>query len=178
MAKADFGKAKQIYESTAMGEQQWLAAFDSNPDIMWSILADIYNVVKDEEEREAGKKRMGRRPTRAASSIDELMNTVMPAQFDQEPFPEALRKLLIGKSQTQFARRVPCAQSTVSRLLSGEMEPDIVMLERVAVAAKVPPHFFIEYRAAYVSQLVQRVLTERPNLGVKVFKRLQSVSND
>lgn len=178
MAKADFAKAKQIYESTTMGEEQWLAAFDDNPDIMWAILADIYNVVKDEEEREAGKKRMGRRPTRAARSIDELMNTVIPPQFDQDPFPEALRKLLIGKSQTQFARRVPCAQSTVSRLLSGEMAPDLVMLERVAIAAKVPPHYFIEYRAAYVGQLIQRVLIERPNLGVKAFKRLQSVSDD
>lgn len=177
MAKANFDGARARYESISMGEDEWLQAMDRNPDIMWSILADIYSVVRDEAEREAGKRRMGRRPTRAAGSLDELMATVMPAQFTTEPFVVVMPKLMEGRSQGQLARRVPCDQSTISRLLAGTLPPDMLMLERIAVAVKVAPHFFVEYRALYIGQLIARILTEHPNLGVAAFKRLRSAAS-
>lgn len=176
MAKADFEGAKKRFPSVGMDEEAWLEAMTKNPDVMWTILADIYNIVKDEEERAGGKKRMGRRPTRAASSLDDLMDTVIPPQFTTEPFAESLRKLMVGRSQQQFARVVPCDQSTISRLLSGELRPDLVMIVRIAGAAKVPPHYFVEYRALYIGAVIERVLTEHPHLGVAAFKRLRSAA--
>lgn len=176
MAKANFDGARAQFASIEMGELEWVAAMSHNPDIMWSILADIYNVVKDEAERAEGKRRMGRRPTRAAHSLDDLLQTVMPVQFCTDPFNEALRKLIDGKSQRAFARKVPCDHSTISRLLSGEFKPDLIMLHRIADAAKVPPHYFVEYRALYIGALIGRVLTEHPHLGVAAFKRLRSAS--
>lgn len=178
MAKANFEGARAQFESTSMTETEWVAAMTVNPDIMWSILADIYNVVKDEEERAAGKRRMGRRPTRAAGSLDQLMKTVLPPQFTTEEFPEALRKLIVGKSQRAFAKRVPCDHSTISRLLKGEIKADLLMIIRVADAAGVPPHYFTEYRALLIAGIVERVLTQQPHLGVAAFKRLRSVSAD
>jgi len=170
-AKANFERAKEQYPSTEMGEGQWVAAFDRNPDIMWAILGDIYQVVRDEEERDNGTRRMGRRPVRAAGSVDELMRTVLPDQYTQEPFKGALAKLLKGRSQQAFANKIPCSQSTMSRLLSGDAEPDMAMMERVAAAAKVQPHYFLEYRARYVSDMVQQVLTERPNVSITAFRK-------
>jgi hypothetical protein len=176
MAKANFEAARNQFASTAMGEEEWVGVFDSNPDIMWAILADVYSVVKDEEEREAGKKRMGRRPTRVAGSVDELMRTVMPPQYTTEPFPAALKKLLAGRSQRQFAPRVPITQPTLSRLLKGEWEPDLAMLERIAAAAKVPPFYFVEYRAQMIAAVVTRILIDQPNLGITAYKRMRGAN--
>lgn len=174
MSKADFEKAKREFPSTAMNEPEWLAFFDTpaGQHAMGRILGDIYDYVKAEEEKESGVRRMGRRPRREAS-LQEVYDTVFPAPYSMDPFPEALTKLLNGRSQRQFAPRVPMHQTTLSRLLSGSLQPDLIMLERIASAAKVMPSYFVEYRAQFVGQLIIRVMTERPNLGVKGFREIK-----
>ena len=179
MAKADFDGAKNRFPvSTAFGEADWVAVFDSNPDVMWKILGDVYNVIRDQQERESGSRKMGRRPVRAAGSIDELLATVIPPQFTQDPFPVAFKALIGTRSQRQFAVKIPCDQSLVSRLLSGDVTPDLGMLERIAAAAKVPPHYFAEYRAAVVAQAVHDILTQRPNVSITAFKQLRGANRD
>ncbi len=174
MAKADYERARQLYPSVNMGEREWLAAFDRNPDIMWAIVGDVYDAVKTEEEKAAGLRRMGRRPARSASSMEEVYATVFPTVYSMDPFPEALVKLLNGRSQRAFAAKIPCNQGTVSRLLSGQLQPDLVMLERVAAAAKVPPYFFVEYRAQVIGHMVTKILTEQPNMSIAAMKRVRT----
>lgn len=168
MAKADLERAKSMYPSTyLMGEKEWLTFFDTPQGFaaMGAIIGDIFDEVKAEEEKEAGVKRMGRRPGRSAS-LSEVYATVFPAPYSMDPFPEALTKLLNGRSQRAFAAKVPCNQSTMSRLLSGEWKPDIPMMESIAVAAKVSPAFFLEWRAMYVGQLITSTLMARPHLSI------------
>lgn len=174
MAKADFPKAKAEFGSTAMGVDEWVGVFDDHVDVMWSILADIYNIVKDEEERDAGVRRMGRRPFRAAGSIEELLSTVFPVRYTLEPFSMALNKLIGKRSQRAFAMKIPVNQSTLSRLLAGTIQPDMPMLESVARAAKVHPTFFVEYRGLIIAEIVRRVLTEQPHLGIQAIKRMRA----
>lgn len=174
MAKANYERAKALYPSVNMGEHEWLAAFDRNPDIMWSIIGDVYDAVKTEEEKEAGIRRMGRRPARHPSSMADVYATVFPTVYSNDPFPEALHKLLNGRSQRAFAAKVPCNQGTVSRLLSGQIQPDIVMLERVAAAAKVAPYFFVEYRAQIIGRMVEKILLEQPNMSITAMKRVRA----
>jgi hypothetical protein len=170
MSKADFAKAKQMYPSTGMNDREWLTVFDANPDIMWAIIGDIYDVVKAEQERDAGIRKLGRRPQRSSASLDEVYATVFPAQYTMDPFGEAMHKLLAGRSIRAFAVRVPIDQSHLNRLINGNRQPDLETLERIALAAKVPPSYFVEWRAMFVGQLITRVLSERPNLGVKAVK--------
>lgn len=177
MAKADFARAKEMYPSTGMDEAQWLTVFDANPDIMWAIIGDIYDVVKAEQERDAGVHKLGRRPQRSSSSLEEVYATVFPAQYTMDPFGEALHKLLAGRSIRAFAMKVPIDQSHLGRLMSGERALDLTVLERVASAAKVPPAYFVEWRALYVGQLVTRVLSERPNLSIKAVKAVRHGRN-
>ena len=175
MAKADFEKAKILYPSTQMGEKEWVAFFNTPAGFaaMGAIIGDMYDEVKAEEEKEAGVKRMGRRPSRTAS-LAEVWETVFPAPYSMDPFPETLHKLLNGRSQRAFARKIPCNQSTLSRLLSGEWSPDITMLERIADAAKVSPAYFVEYRALFVGQLITTVLIKAPNLGITHLSRVNT----
>lgn len=174
MAKADFEKAKSLFPSTELNEKEWLIIVDANPDIMWHILGDIYDVLMAEEDKAKGIRSMGRRPARTGVSLEKLYATIFPPAFSMEPFPAALKNLMTGKSQRQFAMRVPCNQSTLSRLLSGEMKPDITMLERVAAAAKVNPAYFMEWRALYLAKLIEHAFLQRPNLSVMAVRNVRN----
>lgn len=168
MARANFERARAMYPSVDMDLQEWLRFFDSPAGVeaMGRLLYDIYDEVKAQEEREAGVHKMGRRPARPAVGIDELFSVVMPQSFANDPFPVALRKLMNGRSQRAFAAKVPCSQPHLNKLLTGERVPDLVMLERIAVAAKVDPWFFPEWRAMFVGQLITNVLLAKPNLSI------------
>ena len=174
MAKADYERARELYPSVTMGESEWVEALDNNHDIMWAIIADVYDAVKTEEERDGGLRRLGRRPGRSSNSIAEVWDTVFPAQFSMDPFPLAFEKLLAGRSQHAFARKIPCNQGLVSRLLSGQVSPDLVLLQRVAAAAKVPPYYFVEFRSLWLGHLVTRVLEANPHLGVTAIKKVRA----
>lgn len=174
MAKADLGNAKRLYPSVFMDEADWVRVITNNPDIMWKIVGDIYNAVKDEENREAGIRRVGRRPSREATSLDDVWATVFPTQFTMDPFPVALTKLIGDRSMRAFAAKVPVHHSTLVRLRNGVLEPDIQMLEAVAVAGKVSPHYFIEWRAMFVGQLITRVLLQQPNMGITALRQVRT----
>lgn len=174
MAKANYDRAKELYPSVLMGEQEWLQAFHRNSDVMWAIIGDVYDAVKTEEEKAAGIRRMGRRPARHGTTMEEVYATVFPSVYCSDTFPTALTKLIAGRSQRSFASRIPCDQGTISRLLSGRLQPDVAMLERVAAAAKVPPYYFLEYRAQVIGQMVVKILTEQPHLGIAAMKRVRA----
>src|ERR1700679_1125040 len=124
MTKADFSKAAVLYPSTAMNDAAWIKVFDAEPQIMWAILADVFTVAIAEQDRDAGSHTSGRRRSRAADSVEDFRNVVFPDYWNREPFPAALRALMGGRSQNQFARKVPVSQATLSRMLSGQQTPD------------------------------------------------------
>lgn len=174
MAKADFEEAKRRFPSTQMGEAEWLAFFDTSDGMhaLGRVLGDIYDFVKAEEEREAGIHRMGRRPRRDGS-LEDVYNTVFPQAYTMDPFREAMHKLLNGRSRRQFAPKIPMTQTMFNRLLRGDFEPDMTMLESIARASKVQPAFFVEWRAMFVSQQIDKVLRARPNVGVRAYQSIR-----
>ena len=174
MAKADFEAARRQYPSTAMGDEEWRAFFDTaaGAHALGRILYDIYDKVVDEEEKEAGVRRMGRRPARPSVSLEQVYRKVLPPPPSLEPFPVALRNLMGDKSLRAFAPKVPMHVATLSRMMRGQAEPDLQMLERIAAAAKVHPSYFMEWRALYVGQLISSVFSDRPNLSISAYRAL------
>lgn len=174
MSKADFERAKALYPSTQMDDKAWMEFFDSpaGEHALGRILGDIYDFVKAVEEREAGIHRVGRRPRRDGS-LEDVYKTVFPTPYTMDPFVTAMETLLAGRSQRAFAPKVPMSQTDLSRLLRGVMAPDITLLERIAAAAKVHPSYFVEWRAMYVSSMVERALMARPNIGVRAYRTLR-----
>lgn len=178
MPKADLDRARQLYPSTEeLGYDGWRAFFDTPQGFaaMGQILYDIYDEVLAQAERDAGRQQMGRRPARDAVSLDDVFAIVFPAPYTVDPFPLALEKLLAGQSQRAFCRKIPCSQPTLSRYLSGTVPPDLSTLERIALAARVRPSYFIEWRALWFGRMVTRVLLDRPNVSVTVFEQLAKV---
>lgn len=175
MAKADFAKAKEMFPSTSFGDEEWRAFFQT-PDglhAMGRILYDIYDKVVDEQEREAGLRRMGRRPARDEVPLAEVYRKVLPPPPSQEPFPVALKYLLHRRSLRSFAPKIPIDVSTLSRMMRSGETPDIAMLERIAAAAKVHPAYFLEWRAQFVAQLIQSVYLDQPHLSITAFRALR-----
>jgi transcriptional regulator with XRE-family HTH domain len=177
MAKADLERARQLYPSCAMGMDEWTAFFGSAAGLraMGRIIYDVYDEVVSREERENGKRRIGRRPAREATTLAKVMAIVKPEEFTNEPLPIALRQLLRGRSQRQFARKVPISQPYLNRLLAGKFVTiDLEMLENLADAAGVPAWHFPEWRAMYIGGLITEVLAEHPALGITALRALRN----
>lgn len=177
MAKADLERARSLYPSCNMGLEEWTAFFGTAAGLraMGRILYDIYDEVVSREERENGKRRIGRRPAREATTLAGVMAVVKPEEFSNDPLPIALKKLLRGRSQRQFARKVPVSQPYLNRLLLGQHSRyDLELLEALADAAEVPPWHFPEWRALYISGLVQEVLLTQPHLGITALRGLRN----
>ncbi len=176
MAKADLEKARELYPSCNMGMNEWMTFFGTAAGLraMGRIIYDVYDEVVSREEREAGKRRIGRRPAREATSLAAVMAIVKPEEFSNEPLPVALRRLLRGRSQRQFAAKVPISQPYLNRLLAGQHKIDLDMLERIADAAGVHPWHFPEWRAQYIGGLVTEVLQESPHLGITALRALRN----
>lgn len=148
------------------------AYLTANPEVMYRIFGDMYSIVKDEEAKAEGHRRVGRRPMRAAESIDELLGTVFPEQYSTQPFPQALRELMGRQSQRAFSRKIPCHQTTLSRLLSGELSPDMETMECIARSAGAHPSWFAEWRAQAISSVIRSVLESDPQLSIRVFREV------
>jgi hypothetical protein len=176
MAKANLDAARELYPSCKMGMEEWTAFFGTAPGLraMGRILYDIYDELMSREEREQGKRRIGRRPARSAVPLADLMMVVRPEEFSNEPLPASLGKLLRGRSQRQFARKVPMDQGYLCRILSGERGADLELIERLAAAAGVQPWHFPEWRGQYLGALITEVLIESPHLGITAIKGVRA----
>lgn len=176
MAKADLEKAKALYPSCAMGAEAWSAFFATPAGMaaMGRILYDIYDEILSREERETGQRRIGRRPAREAVSLAKVMAVVRPEEFSLDPLPITLNRLLRGRSQRHFARKVPISQPHLNRLLKGNFASvDIDLLEQLAAAAEVQPWHFAEWRALFVGSLITEVMHQSPHVGITVLRGLR-----
>jgi transcriptional regulator with XRE-family HTH domain len=176
MAKADLDKARELFPSCGMGMDEWMSFFGTAAGLraMGRIIYDVYDEVVSREEREAGKRRIGRRPAREATSLAKVMAVVKPDEFSNDPLPVTLRRLLRGRSQTQFAAKVPISQPYLNRLLAGHHSYSLELLEALADAAEVHPWHFVEWRAQYIGELITDVLQEQPHLGITALRGLRN----
>lgn len=171
--KADWSGARS--HVPWVDDEQWAARLADNPDTLYRIVADSYDVALRDEEARRGEQRSGRRPRPDLVPLEVVLDAVFPSRFSMDPFPVALEKVMDGRSQRAFSKEVPCHQTTLSRLLSGELEPDLSMMERVAKAGGVEPWFFLEWRAGFVARTVQRALLSDPNASVNAIRGLRSM---
>lgn len=175
MVRADLEAAKRLYPSCSMGVDDWVTFFKSPAGLgaLGGILYDIYDEVRSAEERNAGLRRIGRRPGRSAVPLAEVMQVVLPQEFTNDPLTVALPRLIAGRSQRQFARRIPITQSHLCRLLNGEREAPLDLLERIAIAAGVQPWYFPEWRTQYIAALIGEVMAESPHLSITALRAMR-----
>lgn len=172
--KADWNAAR---ERVAWAQEtDWASQLEGNQEALYRIIADAYDIALRDEEQARGVVRSGRRPKPPQVPLEQVYAAVFPQQYSMDPFRDALVKVMDGRSQRAFAADVPCHQATLSRLLSGELLPDTVMMERIAAAAGVQPWFFLEWRAQFVGRVVTDALLANPNLSVNAIRGLRAMA--
>lgn len=63
----------------------------------------------------------------------------------------------------------------LSMLLSEQKTPSLQMMEAIARVAKVPPSYFLEWRAALVAQVVERALLAWPVHSMRAWNQVRAV---
>jgi len=174
---ADFEKAKRLYPSTTkLSEKDWVEFFDRRPDVMHAILGDIYVHTKAHMDT---VKKTGRRPRHVNGNMEELWDMITP-RYATEPFSTSVVELMDGQSLRQFAAKIPMHHYTLSRLISGERnlinvhEPfeSMKTLERIAIAGRVHPAFFVEWRTLYVLSILTDMMYAKPNVSIGLVRQI------
>jgi hypothetical protein len=168
---ADWEKGRALYPEMDDPAEKWAVLLADKPDVLMTMIADIVKVAKATE---GGARRTGRRPVVAGMTFDEVWATLQPDRFSMQPFADSFAALIAdrGMTQRQFCQRLPWSQSSMSRLLSGQLTPDLKTLEAIASVAKVSPAYFLEYRAYLLGHLVAEVLQANPHLSITIVKRM------
>jgi len=150
--------------------QSWEKVLIGEPDVMIEIITDILKIVQSQ----SVTGRIGRRPAPAALSLDELWTVLFPTRFSTEPFPKAFAGLVSKDpgAQLALARKIPCGQPQISRLLSGDRAPTMPIMERIAMIYDQSPAYFLEWRAWRISRLVTDTLTADPAASVQIIKKI------
>ena len=179
MAKTDLENARQLYPSCSMGESDWIRFFNTPRGLntMGRMIYDVYDEALSGDEYAAGLRRIGRRPRREAVPLRDVLDVVMHMGFGEEftndLFPVALAKLMRGRTQGQFALRIPMSQPNLSKILSGAVKPSLPVIESIADAAGVHPWYFVEWRAQFIGDLISEVFTKQPRLGIAAMKTIR-----
>ena len=170
---AQWENATSQFPSVKQDEHAWVQFFDRRPDVMLSILGDIYRETKAEELRESGRAPTGRRPKAINGNLDDLYKMITP-QYSVEPFGEAVKELIGTRSLRAFAAKVPMNHHTLTRLMRGDLKLEGWRMEQIAAAAKVNPHFFREYREIQLLDAIGKYLAARPNVSIQLTKRIRA----
>lgn len=167
---ADWDNARRWFHDR--NENEWIGFFERNPEIQAAILGDIYREVKAQEERSAGKPRIGRRPKVINGSLDELYGMITP-RFAMEPFAVSVRVLITeARSLRSLARKAAMPHPTLLRMIRGEVPLEMWRLEAIAKGAGVAPSYFKEWREGHVLTTIADLLESQPHLSVKLSKAL------
>lgn len=146
--------------------KSWVAAFSEEPQAMYNILADIIKLAH------AKPGRVGQRPMPREEEVD--LDALIYGQVSNEPLVATLPRLMT-MSERKFAERVRMSRTQVQRVLTGEYEPDMDQLRRIAAAVNVPPTYFLEYRVMMVVAALHNIMSENPNVATALYRRYLEV---
>jgi hypothetical protein len=172
---ADWDRGRAAYPGVDDPADAWVKAFVEQPDVLWTMIADVVKVAKATD----GPKRTGRRPAITGLSVDDVWATLYPEHYTTEPFGVAVSTLLGERSHRQLVHvmRLPCSQPTFSRMMNGGVLPKhLPVIEAVAAALKVPPTYFREYRSFKLAEVVSAVLLQNPQMSIGLVKKLRGLT--
>jgi hypothetical protein len=173
---AQWDNARSQFPSVKNDTDAWVKFFDDRPEVMLSILGDIYRETKAEEARESGKAPTGRRPKSINGNLDDLHRMVTP-QYSVDSFDVAVKELIGTRSLRAFAAKIPMNHHTLTRMMRGDVKLEMWRLEQIATAGKVNPGFFREYREMQLLEVIGRYFTQRPNVSIALTKRIKADIN-
>lgn len=144
----------------------WIAAFNTRPDAMHSLLADFIKQVH------AQPGRIGQRPMPREEQVD--FQGLVYGEMNDLSLTEVLPKL-VDVSERRFCAQIAMSRAQYQRMLKGEYDPDVNELRMIARALKKPPTFFVEYRKAMAVAAFLNLIEERPGIATSLYRKYLEV---
>lgn len=155
-------------------ERMFIDRFTSDPDLMWLLVGDIVRYVSADE-IPRGDRTSSRRQVQDQDRNLQAVWRIIGPRYSMDPFPVAIRELIGKRSLRAFAMRAGFGSpETLRRYMSGKRPLTMESMESMAKAAKVEPHFFVEYRSMWLARELMRAMLARPTESLKAVKQVQA----
>lgn len=136
----------------------WEVLFEHQPDIIHAILADVVK----HSNAQPGK--VGQRPTPREETVPDIIHLVRMEQ-NNDPLEIELPRIMKvrGLSERKLQERLSISRRTLQRLIEGDYDPPLSVLEELSDALSVSPSHWVEYRAKIVLAAVVTVFLQQPS---------------
>jgi len=151
----------------------WAKSFSQDIDLFGRIHRDIMRI--DQVNQKTGP---GPRPVLDEKTGWNRLQQIRGEDFSDFPFRETFRSLSGTRSLRHIATKVGISYVMVHRLLNGDREPDLWLLEQIAIAFKKHPSFFVEYRIAYILGAFGDQLDRSPETSIDLYKLLSRAARN
>ena len=167
--KKSWDKRYQIIKKNYpnINDDTWISSFD-NDDTFIKILGDVLK-----SERRVSTP--GKRPGLSKSDGMERLNKILERDFSDLDFTRAFKALTVGKSVRSITAKTGLSKSHVQRLLSGEDNPSIESMEKIADGFKKHPSYFLEYRIYKILASVNYILVNNPETATNLYSKIRGI---
>lgn len=117
--------------------------------------------------------RSGPRPIVPREIAEQRLKQMLRTDFSDLEFRDAFDVLREKRSIRSIAAKTGLDRNMVQRLLSGEKEPDLQLMEQIAIAFKKQPAYFLEWRTAYVLGALESRMMTSPEMTTDLYRRLR-----
>ena len=142
-----------------------LSSTISDDDIFIKMLGDILK-----SERKISSP--GKRPSLNRKDGLENLNKMLDRDFSDLPFSRSFRSLCGNRSVRGIHAKTGLSKSHVQRLLTGQDEPSLETMEKIAIAFKKHPSYFLEYRISNVLEYFYEFLMKNSETATVWYRKI------
>lgn len=142
-------------------KKAWVAAFTDRPQALEDLLSDLI------KQAHAVPGRIGQRPMPKEENVN--LQALIYGDYTEEPLVDVLPKLMKVSERT-FCTQLMVSRRTFQRLLSGDYDPDMELVRRIAGLVGKPPSYFIEYRLMAAQAAFIQLIVERPGIATRLYR--------
>lgn len=149
----------------------WERAF-RDPELLGRVLRDILKA----DQAQGKQSGPGPRPVLDGAEGFERYRQLAGDDYAYVPFVEAFKALVGDRSIRHVSSITGINPTMVFKLLHGQREPDLYLMEEIASGFKKHPSFFMEYRVAYIIGSLAHFITKAPETTVSLYDRIRKAS--
>ena len=159
-------------------EKRYQIIKDSHPSVQseWGGLIDddmFIKILGDVLKSERRTSTPGKRPGLSKNEGMEKINKLLDRDFSDLEFSKAFRTLSSGRSIRSITSVTGLSKSHIQRLLSGEDNPSIDSIEKIAKGFKKHPSYFLEYRIYKVLGMLNSVMADNPETATSWYLKMR-----
>lgn len=147
----------------------WEGLFRSDPKILGDMINDVIKVSVSK------KGRPGKRSANSEEDVAADLRKLTNSDYADDPFVVAIRYAMGDRSLRQTAAMSGIDKMRLHRLVNGLGIPATgEEMEKLGLALKKDPSYFLEYRAAFVCHALYRMLMDNPDSAVVFYKKIRN----